>query len=99
MSKKTTTILSKVKNPEVRDLLNKVNDETETFKVLRVGRDVSKLITEARIQKKWKREQLARAMNMPISMVADHENGTAIYQPANLIKFERVLGIHLPRPA
>lgn len=96
--KKTTTIVAKVKNPEHRDRVNKAELETMEFHVIKVGMNVGKAITNARVERKWKRENLARAMNMPVSVVADHENGKAVYDPKILTKFERALNIHLERP-
>ena len=92
------TIVNKERNPELKHKLWQVNEETETFKVVRVGRDIGNAITTARVNKKLKRDQLAKLMNMPVSVVAEHENGQAIYNPSILIKFERALGIHLKRP-
>jgi ribosome-binding protein aMBF1 (putative translation factor) len=71
----------------------KLDQETEDFHHKHVPRDLSALITRARIEKKLTRVQLARSLNMQESKIGEIENGSAIYNGAELAKIKRFLGI------
>lgn len=73
--------------------LTKINNETETFIVKRIGKDIGQQIVNARIAKNWNQKQLAGFMSEPIRTVVDFENGSAVYDSQKLSKFARILNI------
>lgn len=60
----------------------------------RVGTDLGRAIVRARLEKKWRQEDLARAVNVPASKINEIERGTALKNGPLLAKIRRVLGIN-----
>ncbi|MBD53435.1 MAG: hypothetical protein CL450_09155 [Acidimicrobiaceae bacterium] len=69
----------------------------ETFRHAKVGKGLQTAIALARTAKGMTQKQLATALNVKTSMVADYEAGRAIPNPQFLIRIERKLGCKLPR--
>lgn len=92
-------IVPKQKNLENRDMLTKVNVETETFRPRVVGYSIAQQIIQARCSKKLNQKQLAHLMCKPLSVITEHETGKAIYNPTIISLFERTLQIKIVRPA
>lgn len=75
----------------------KLEEDTETFAVKTVDKNLAKAITQARVAKKLTQAQLATAINERPQVIQSYESGSAIPNPAILNKLDRALGIHLPR--
>lgn len=67
------------------------NDEVTSIKY--ISREISQLIINARCAKKLSRKDLARNMNVKEDVIADIENGKAIYNGDQIAKIKRYLGI------
>ena len=67
------------------------NDEIKSIKY--VSKDISQLIIDARCAKKMSRKDLAKNMNLKEDIIADIENGKAIYNGDQIAKIKRFLGI------
>jgi ribosome-binding protein aMBF1 (putative translation factor) len=59
-----------------------------------VNKEFSQEIVKCRLEKKLKRSDLAKAINLPESILADYENGTAIHNGQTIAKIKRYLGIN-----
>lgn len=67
------------------------NDEVTSIKY--VPKEISKLIIDARCAKKLSRKDLARNLNLKEDVLADIENGKAIYNGDQIAKIKKQLGI------
>ena len=67
--------------------------EDDVVKPKTVDREFSQQVIQARLAKKMNRKQLAQAMCIQESVVADVENGTAVYSGQLVNKFKTFLGI------
>eukprot|EP00604_Paraphysomonas_vestita_P003368 CAMPEP_0174821022 /NCGR_PEP_ID=MMETSP1107-20130205/5268_1 /TAXON_ID=36770 /ORGANISM="Paraphysomonas vestita, Strain GFlagA" /LENGTH=143 /DNA_ID=CAMNT_0016037573 /DNA_START=41 /DNA_END=472 /DNA_ORIENTATION=+ len=76
----------------------KLENETEVFSHATVDRNLSQAIAAARVAKKMSQKQLATAINEKPQVIQQYEAGTAIPNPQILLKLDRALGTHLPRP-
>eukprot|EP00741_Cyanophora_paradoxa_P012615 tig00020614_g12189.t1 len=77
---------------------SKLDAETEELHHDTVPRTLALEIQKGRQAKKWTQKQLAQAMSEREDVVKDYENGKAIPNVQMIVKFERALGIRLPRP-
>lgn len=73
--------------------IGKINEEEETFHVKKVSKEFAKQIVQARLAKNWTQKDLARAMNETTNVIASFENGTAIYNPQMVQKFQKILSL------
>jgi putative transcription factor len=76
----------------------KLENETEVFTHATVDRSLSQAIAAARVAKKLSQKQLATAINEKPQVIQQYESGSAIPNPQILLKLDRALGTHLPRP-
>lgn len=75
----------------------RLEQETEEFKHPTVGKQLSRVIQQARLSKSWTQKDLAAAINEKPQIIQLYETGAAIPNPQILSKLDRVLGVHLPR--
>ncbi|XP_062589980.1 endothelial differentiation-related factor 1 homolog [Saccostrea cucullata] len=73
----------------------KLDRETEELHHDTVSLDVSKLIQQARSEKKLTQKDLATKINEKAHLITEYENGKAIPNQQVLAKMERVLGMKL----
>lgn len=71
----------------------KVDENDEVIQIKKVPREMSKLITDARIAKKLLRKDLANQLNLKEDVIADIETGKAIYNGNQIAKIKKHLGI------
>jgi putative transcription factor len=76
----------------------KLDEATDAGTLVRVDKDLSKAIQQARMAKKMTQKDLATAINEKPQVVGEYESGKAIPNPAIILKLERKLGVKLPRP-
>ena len=67
------------------------NDEVTSIKY--VTKEISQLIINARCAKKISRKDLAKNMNLKEDIIADIENGKAIYNGDQIAKIKKYLSI------
>ncbi len=67
------------------------NDEVKSIKY--VPKEISHLIVDARCAKKLSRKDLAKNLSLKEDILADIENGKAIYNGEQISKIKRYLGI------
>ncbi len=77
--------------PNAKKLDNILSDEPTPLKT--VGSDIGKKLQQARAIKKLTRVQLAKSLNLQESVIASHEQGTAIYNGALLAKIKKFLDV------
>jgi putative transcription factor len=77
---------------------NKLDDATEVGTIVKVDKNLSKAIMQARTAKKMTQKELATAINEKPQVVAEYESGKAVPNPQIISKLERKLGCKLPRP-
>ena len=58
--------------------IRKIESEEETFRHKKVDLKLSKLLGQARTKKNMTQDQLAKTMNVQVSIIKNIENGTAI---------------------
>lgn len=73
-------------------------EETDELKHVKVDKDLSKAIMQARTAKKLSQKELATKINEKPQVVGEYESGKAIPNPQIIGKIERALGCKLPRP-
>jgi ribosome-binding protein aMBF1 (putative translation factor) len=73
----------------------KINIEggEEIVKINKVTKEISNLITSARILKKLTRKQLANNLNLREDIIVDIEIGKAIYDGNTIAKIKKYLGV------
>lgn len=76
----------------------KLEEADDVGTLLKVDKDLSKAIMQARTAKKLTQKELATAINEKPQVVAEYESGKAIPNPQIIAKLERKLGVKLPRP-
>ena len=69
----------------------------ETFRHAKVGSGLRSAIARARTAKGMTQKQLASALNVRVTMIADYETGKAIPNPQFIVRLERKLECKLPR--
>jgi len=74
----------------------KLENETTDFKHVHVSHELKMAIQKARTAKSWNRKQLAQAIGVKETVIADYENGKAIPQNDMIQKMSRALGTKLP---
>ena len=74
----------------------KLDEHTgEGANIEKVDNELKQLIVKARNAKKLSQKQLANSINEKQSLIAQYENGSAIPNPAILLKLEKKLGVKL----
>ena len=69
----------------------KLNENDEVTNIKYVSKDISQLIINGRINKKYTRQQLGGLVNVKESVIADIENGKAIYDGNLIAKIKKIL--------
>lgn len=67
--------------------------EDENFSVKRIPHRLKLDIQRERQRKSWTQEQLANACNLPVNLIKNYENGTALPKREELCKIEKSLGV------
>ena len=73
----------------------KLDNETEELKHNKIEMSVSKLISQARINKGYNQKQLANLINVDAKTINNYENGRAIPDHKILNKLEKYLHVSL----
>jgi putative transcription factor len=74
----------------------KAENEEGDFRQDKIGRKFSVALQQARLQKGWKQEQLAHALNVNKNVINQYESGKAIPHSSLIAKMNRALGVTLP---
>ena len=75
--------------------LNKIDNETETFKLKKISKKVSQEIQKGRLAKKLNQKQLAAAVNVTPKVINEFESGKAQPNEAIKRKIAKYLGIKI----
>ncbi|KAK1444342.1 endothelial differentiation-related factor 1 multiprotein bridging factor 1 like protein [Babesia gibsoni] len=75
---------------------SKIDNETEDFRIERVGYQFRQALQKARLAKGLTQQALARLINETETTVKEYENGSAIPNGNVLQKLSRALGTQLP---
>jgi ribosome-binding protein aMBF1 (putative translation factor) len=62
-----------------------------------VSKKTSLAVSAARCEKKMTQKELAQKCNFDVSIVAEIERGTCVYNPTHVNKIQSVLGLIIPR--
>jgi len=71
----------------------KIDENDEVIQIKKVPREISQLITNARIAKKLSRKDLANQLNLKQDIIDDIETGKAIYNGNQIAKIKKHLGV------
>jgi ribosome-binding protein aMBF1 (putative translation factor) len=71
----------------------KLDENDEVIQIKKVPREISQLITNARIAKKLSRKDLANQLNFKQDIIDDIETGKAIYNGNQIAKIKKHLGV------
>jgi ribosome-binding protein aMBF1 (putative translation factor) len=71
----------------------KINENDEVIQIKKVPKEISQLITNARIAKKLSRKDLANQLNFKQDIIDDIETGKAIYNGNQIAKIKKYLGV------
>lgn len=86
-------IREKHKYQEQSDKARIAMDETEQFHVKKIDPNFSKQLIQYRLDRKWKRPDLARFLNEKESVIASLENGTMVHDGKLIHKIRQKLKI------
>lgn len=86
-------IRDKNKHQEKSDKARLAMEETEEFHVKKIDPMFSKKLIQYRLERKWKRPDLARFLNEKESMIASLENGTMVHDGKLIHKIRQKLKI------
>ena len=78
----------------------KIENEQENFTILKIPKEISKEISEARNLKKITQKDMANRLNISKDIINNIENGKANYDPStkeNINKIQKFLGIKLKK--
>ena len=78
----------------------KIENEQENFTILKIPKEISKGIAEARNLKKITQKDMANRLNIQKDIINNIENGKANYDPStkeNINKIQKFLGIKLKK--
>ena len=89
----TTVVIRRPKKKIEEEIYAKVKFETEDFKIKYVPSNVSQLIINGRNANKLTRKQLAINLNFKEDVIADIENGKAIYNGNIIARIKKYLGV------
>ena len=93
----TSTSVDKQTNPGIVNS-KKLDNETETFNIVKSGLTMGKQIQQGRTDKKLTQKQLATMLNEKPQVIQQYENGQAIPNPQIINKLQKALGVKLTRP-
>jgi ribosome-binding protein aMBF1 (putative translation factor) len=71
--------------------------EEEPKKTKYIAKAASDAVRMARCEKKLTQKELAQKCNMDVSIIAEIERGTCVYQAGHINKIQSVLGVTIPR--
>lgn len=74
---------------------SKSDDEPKKTKY--IAKVTSDAVRVARCEKKLTQKELAQKCNMDVSIIAEIERGTCVYQAGHVNKIQSVLGVKIPR--
>jgi len=94
VEKKEAGGTNKIKNT---DISARKLEEEELPVIKTVSKGLSGAIVKARVEKGWKRKDLAMQCSLQESVIADYENGKAIFKIGEVNKIGRALGIVLKK--
>jgi len=89
----TTVVIRRPKKKMEEDIYAKVKFETEDVKIKYVPPNVSQIIINGRNAKNLTRKQLALGLNFKEDVIADIENGKAIYNGNIIARIKKYLGV------
>jgi len=89
----TTVVIRRPKKKIEEDIYAKVKFELEDIKIKYVPSNVSQLIINGRNAKNLTRKQLALGLNFKEDVIADIENGKAIYNGNIIARIKKYLGV------
>lgn len=78
--------------------MTKLEETDDVIPIKKLDTNFGREMSKARTAKGMTQKELAVAINEKPSVVGDYENNRAIPNPAIIVKIERALGVHLPRP-
>lgn len=78
---------------ETSDGVRMVMEETEQFHVKKIDRSFSQQIIQYRLDRGWKRHDLARFLNEKETVISSLENGTAVHDGRLIHKLKMKLKI------
>ena len=96
-TKTKTNIIKKKTDDEKTAKLRAIDTETETFKIPKIDKKISKQISEARCHLKMSQKELANKLNLPVKTIVDYENGKAIPENRLLNKIKNTLKINIKK--
>jgi len=89
----TTVVIRRPKKKMEEDIYAKVKFETEDVKIKYVPPNISQIIINGRNAKNLTRKQLALGLNFKEDVIADIENGKAIYNGNIIARIKKYLGV------
>jgi len=89
----TTVVIRRPKKKMEEDIYAKVKFELEDHKIKYVPSNVSQLIISGRNANNLTRKQLAMNLNFKEDVIADIENGKAIYNGNIIARIKKYLGV------
>ncbi len=76
----------------------KNNDDGDDMKKTKyIAKVTSDAVRQSRCEKQLTQKELAQKCNMDVSIVAEIERGTCVYNAAHVNKLQSVLGVKIPR--
>lgn len=72
-------IIEKQNYREKSDQIRKAENETETFHIKKYDTQFIQKVIQYRLEKKWKRVDLARFLNVKETIITEFETGKAVY--------------------
>jgi ribosome-binding protein aMBF1 (putative translation factor) len=72
-------------------------DGDDMKKTKYIAKVTSDAVRTARCEKQLTQKELAQKCNMDVSIVAEIERGTCVYNAAHVNKLQSVLGVKIPR--
>merc|ERR1712154_594380 len=73
-----------------------VEEEQEDFRTVKIGKNFSVALQQARLKKGWKQQQLAQQLNVRQTVINQYESGKIVPNPQLIAKMNRILGVKLP---
>ena len=91
--RKGNTVSKKRTHDENAAKLKALDDETDTFKIKTIDKQVSKQLQQARCGMKLSQKDLANKANLPVKTIIEYENGKAVTDHKILNKLKRLLKV------
>jgi putative transcription factor len=80
-----------------KDVTNKAPVHNEVAAVREMSFSIQKAIQQARLQCKMSQKELAKKLNIDLSIIISYENGKAVPNNAFIARIENILNTKLPR--